>query len=193
MIRAARRDKSQYRTVRLSRTAHRILHELAQRETLTLSEVIEQYLSGVAQIPEATPAGQETLPLSLPPVTTPAPETPHVLAALSDASPQEAPGTPSPRVMKVTLYLRVENNSKFVRGKTKAREEIEQYVLSHYQMEKPEKNGWEYVLSIPYHTDEELDAIIYRDILQEAAFHADSRHCFIETDVVSLDDPDRSW
>jgi hypothetical protein len=80
-----------------------------------------------------------------------------------------------------------------VRGKKKAREEIEQYVLSHYQMEKPEQDGWEYVLSIPYHTDEELDEIIYRDILQEAAFHADMRHCFIETDVVSLDDPDRSW
>jgi hypothetical protein len=49
------------------------------------------------------------------------------------------------------------------------------------------------VLSIPYQTDEELDAIISRDILQEAAFHADMRHCFIEADVVSLDDPDRSW
>jgi hypothetical protein len=28
---------------------------------------------------------------------------------------------------------------------------------------------------------------------QEAAFHADIQHGFIEADVVSLDDPDRSW
>ena len=89
--------------------------------------------------------------------------------------------------------LRVENNSKFVRGKTKAREEIERYVLSHYHLEKPQKDGWEYVLAIPYQTDEELETIIYRDILQEAAFHADIRHCFIEADVVSLNDPDRFW
>jgi hypothetical protein len=122
-----------------------------------------------------------------------APETPHVPADLIATPSQEVPGAPPPRVMKVALYLRVENNSKFVRGKTKAREEIEQYVLSHYHLEKPRKDGWEYVLSIPYHTDEELDEIIYRDILQEAALHADIHHCFIETDVVSLNDPDWSW
>jgi hypothetical protein len=116
-----------------------------------------------------------------------------VPAAITDTPSQEAPGAPPPRVMKVALYLRVENNSKFVRGKKKAREEIEQYVLSYYQMEKPEKDGWEYVLSIPYQTDEELETIIARDILQAAALHADVRHCFIEADVVSLDDPDRSW
>jgi hypothetical protein len=51
--------------------------------------------------------------------------------------------------MKVKLWLRVENNSKFVRGKGKARDEIEQYVLSRFAMEKPDKKGWEYVLSIP--------------------------------------------
>jgi hypothetical protein len=193
VIRAARRDRSQYRTVRLSRKAHHILQEISQRETLTLSEVIEQYLSGVAQTPEAAPAEQRTLPPSPPPATALAPETPHVPAAITDTPSQEAPGAPPPRVMKVALYLRVENNSKFVRGKKKAREEIEQYVLSYYQMEKPEKDGWEYVLSIPYQTDEELETIIARDILQAAALHADVRHCFIEADVVSLDDPDRSW
>jgi hypothetical protein len=141
VIQAARLDKSQYRTVRLSRRAHRILHELSQRDTLTLSAVIEQYLSGVVQAPETPPAVQRRLPPSPHPVATPAPETPHVPAAIVDAPLQEAPETPPPRLMKVALYLRVENNSKFVRGKTKAREEIERYVLSHYQMEKPEKNG----------------------------------------------------
>jgi len=57
--------------------------------------------------------------------------------------------TPLSKVMKVKLWLRVENNSKFVRGKGKARDEIEQYVLSRFAMEKPDKKGWEYVLSIP--------------------------------------------
>jgi hypothetical protein len=45
VIRAARRDPSQYRTVRLSRNAHQILRKLAMCDKLTLSEVIERYLS----------------------------------------------------------------------------------------------------------------------------------------------------
>ena len=48
VIRAARRDLSQHRTVRLSRNAHEILGKLATRDKLTLSEVIERYLSSVA-------------------------------------------------------------------------------------------------------------------------------------------------
>jgi DNA invertase Pin-like site-specific DNA recombinase len=101
---------------------------------------------------------------------------------------------PNPlKTMKVALSLAVENNSKFVRGKNKSRAEIERYVLSHYQMEKARSDGWEYILTIPYDTDEELDRIIYDDILREAAQIADSRHGFIETDIRSLEDPDRSW
>lgn len=107
--------------------------------------------------------------------------------------PKENPPAPPPKVMKVKLWLRVENNSKFVRGKGKAREEIEQYVLSRFAMEKPDKQGWEYILSIPYTTDEELDRIIYEEIVAEAERTADLRHCFTEGDMVSVDDPDRSW
>jgi hypothetical protein len=61
------------------------------------------------------------------------------------------PFTPPPpkKIMKDRIWLRVENNSKFVRGKGKVRNEIEQFVLSHYSMEKPKKNGREYFLSIP--------------------------------------------
>ncbi|MGO9466067.1 MAG: hypothetical protein ACLQVF_18145 [Isosphaeraceae bacterium] len=103
--------------------------------------------------------------------------------------PQPAPS----KVMKVNLWLRVENNNKHIRGKTKARDQIEQWVLSHYQMTKARPDDWEYQLSIPYQTDEELDAIIYDDILAEAERIADSRHCFIEANVSAIDDPDRSW
>jgi DNA invertase Pin-like site-specific DNA recombinase len=98
-----------------------------------------------------------------------------------------------PKMMKVELYLTVENNSKFVRGKTRSREEIEDWVLSRYGMEKPHKDSHRYILTIPYQTDEELDRIIYEDILGEAHRIADVRHGFVEADVVSLDDPERSW
>ena len=96
------------------------------------------------------------------------------------------------KVLKVKLYLRVENNSKFVRGKSKARDEIERFVLSQWAMEKHE-NGVEYSLTIPYETDEELERIIERDILQEASSTADLRFCFIEADVQALDGSERSW
>jgi hypothetical protein len=66
-------------------------------------------------------------------------------------------------------------------------------VLSRYRMEKPYKDSWDYVLTIPYETDEDLDRIIYDDILAETHQIADLRNGFIEADVVAVDDPDRSW
>ena len=62
-----------------------------------------------------------------------------------------------------------------------------------YGMEKPHKDSHRYILTIPYQTDEELDRIIYEDILAEAHRIADVRNGFVEADVVSLDDPERSW
>ena len=57
VIRAARRDARQTRTVRLSTRAHARLHDLAQRAQLTLSETIERYLADVtvAPTPHDTP------------------------------------------------------------------------------------------------------------------------------------------
>ena len=95
--------------------------------------------------------------------------------------------------MQVKLWLQVENNSTFIRGKTRSRVEIEDQVLSRYQMEKPHKDRWEYVLTIPYETDEELDRILSEDILAEAHRLADLRNGFIEADVVAVADPDRRW
>jgi hypothetical protein len=60
-------------------------------------------------------------------------------------------------------------------------------------MEKSHKDSWDYVLTISYETDEDLDRIIYNDIVAEADRIADLRHGFIDADVVSADDPDRSW
>jgi predicted nuclease of restriction endonuclease-like (RecB) superfamily len=105
----------------------------------------------------------------------------------------EHPQPASSKVMKVNLWLRVENNNKHIRGKKKAREEIEDQVLSRYQMKKERPEGCDYQLTIPYETDKDLDATIYDEIIGEANSIADIRHCFIEADIVAVDDPDRSW
>ncbi len=72
----------------------------------------------------------------------------------------------------------VENNSKFVRGKGKSREEIERRVLSRFGLEEADSERGEYVLSIPYTTEEELERIIYEEIWAEEAAIADLRHFF---------------
>lgn len=89
-----------------------------------------------------------------------------------------------PKVAEVELWLRVERNSKFVRGKKKAREEIERYVLSRYNMKKKGKDSWEYTLSIPYLNQEDLEKTVY-DIYAEMERCADTRNCFIEADIVN--------
>ena len=107
--------------------------------------------------------------------------------------PQSDPPAPQPKIMKVKMWLQAENNNKFVRGKGKVREEIERFVLQRFDMHKASKDSHEYLLSIPYTTDEELDKIIYDEIWREAESIADARNCFTEGDITSLDDPDRSW
>jgi len=94
------------------------------------------------------------------------------------------------KTIMVRLWLRVENNNKYVRGKKRAREEIEQFVLRPFAMRKLDPS--EYELTIEYESEEELDRIIYRDILGEAASQADQRHCFIESDVREVG-TERSW
>jgi hypothetical protein len=47
-------------------------------------------------------------------------------------------------------------------------------------MESLDKRRGEYLLSILYTTDEELDSIIYNEIWREAESFADLRNCFTE-------------
>lgn len=89
----------------------------------------------------------------------------------------------------VTLWLRVENNSKFVRGKKRAREDIEYMVLDHYDMKK--LAACEYELTITYKDDADLDKQIH-DMLTECEHFADLRNCFTESDVRE-NGTDRSW
>lgn len=87
------------------------------------------------------------------------------------------------KVAVIEVWLSVENNSKFVRGKNQSREEIERYCFSQYDMKKTSADSWDYTLKIPHTSDEELDEII-DEIIAEASGIADSRNGFIEMDVV---------
>ena len=100
---------------------------------------------------------------------------------------------PDEKTVRLELWLRVENNSKFVRGKTRSREEIEAYLRRHFDLQKPDKDGWAYTLTVTYRTDEELDDIIYRDILGEAHSIADGRNGFVEADIREVGEQGRSW
>jgi hypothetical protein len=74
----------------------------------------------------------------------------------------------------------------------KSRDEIEEWIPSRYGMEKSHKDRYRYILTIPYHTDEEVDRISYEDVLAESYGIADLGNGFVETDIISLDDPERS-
>jgi hypothetical protein len=128
-------------------------------------------------LPKATPRALDTVPIQVDTPTT-------------SVRPDIEPDTL--RRINVELWLRVENNSTFVRGKTKARAWIEDTVLRRYDMRKPHANQSDYLLTLTYGTDAELDATIY-DILRAADQIANLHDCFIEADVRAIDGSDRSW
>jgi hypothetical protein len=97
------------------------------------------------------------------------------------------------RTLEVELRFRVENSSTYVRSNEKVRQEIEAFLLRRYAMRKPDPDGDDYLLTIPYRSEEELEDIIYDDILREAQALAVDRYCFIEADVRALDGSERSW
>jgi len=94
--------------------------------------------------------------------------------------------------IQVKLWLRVENNNKYVHGKTATRLLIEEQLLQPYQMQKPCVSSWEYILTLLYPSDEVLDSLIHT-LLYEAESLADRHNCFIEADVFALDDESCHW
>jgi len=52
------------------------------------------------------------------------------------------------------------------RDGSSVRADVKQYVLSRYQMEKLSKDGWEYPLTIPYVTDEELASSFMMSVIE---------------------------
>lgn len=78
--------------------------------------------------------------------------------------------------IQVKLYMFIENNSKFVRGKKKVRENIERNYLSQYQAQKIHKDRDDYILTIPYETEEELTETI-EELYEEMHQVAGMYHC----------------
>jgi len=80
-------------------------------------------------------------------------------------------------VAQLTLWLAVENNSPFTRGKKKAREDIESWCLSDYRPTRISER--EYALAMPYEAaaslDQQIDAL-----LVEIHRAADMRNCTAE-------------
>lgn len=92
---------------------------------------------------------------------------------------------------QIRLWLRVENNNKFIRRKKKVREHIERFCLSFYNAQKTTPNGCEYIITIPYVFDEDLDKQVW-GLIQEMDSLADMDYCFIEVDTHEIG-TDRSW
>lgn len=93
--------------------------------------------------------------------------------------------------MQLKLHMYIENNSRFVRGEKKVRENIERYHLSQYQAQKIHKDGNDYILTIPYETEEELNETI-DELYEEMNHEADIYHCYVEADIYSIDG-EKSW
>jgi DNA invertase Pin-like site-specific DNA recombinase len=97
---------------------------------------------------------------------------------------------PVQKAICVEVEFYVENNNKHVRGKKKAKEDIEMFVLRYYDMKKL-KNG-SYRLMVPYDTEQEID-INMHDIIAEMHQQADSRNCFLDYCYIREVDGERSW
>ncbi|PGK76510.1 recombinase family protein [Bacillus thuringiensis] len=93
------------------------------------------------------------------------------------------------QVAKIRMWLRIENNNKFVRGKSKVRKEVEQYLRYDFNMEMNSSN--EYVFFVPYKDMDDLTKQV-EDIICEIANTADWRNCFIEADTY-CDELDLYW
>jgi hypothetical protein len=67
-----------------------------------------------------------------------------------------------------------------VRGKKRTRQNIEEYHLRHYGMQKL-RDG-EYELTFCYQDDADLDDQVH-DLLRDISHEAELRYCFIEADM----------
>jgi len=93
------------------------------------------------------------------------------------------------KIATIKMWLRIENNSKFVSGKGKVRKEVEQYLRDHFNMEV--SLSGEYEFYVPYVTKESLTQYV-EEIICEISSDASLRNCFIEADA-SCDELDLYW
>ena len=93
------------------------------------------------------------------------------------------------KIATILLTLRIENNSKFVRGKKRTIEHVENLYLERYNAKR--RPSGDYELKIPYDTDEDLDEVVH-ELLSDIACDADDRHCFSESEA-RMKDTERYW
>lgn len=74
----------------------------------------------------------------------------------------------------------MENNSKFVRGRKRAKENIERYCLKPFGVKRLESGNYE--LTVTYQSDDELDKALH-DLMSEITQEAKMRNCFIEAEA----------
>jgi len=91
--------------------------------------------------------------------------------------------------MHTFLWYDYETFDKFVRGKKRAKENIEHYCLEEYNAKRMPSG--EYELKVPHRSDEDLDKVI-DELLGDIASEADDRNCFSESEAC-LDGTDRQW
>jgi integrase len=103
--------------------------------------------------------------------------------------PEPTAQTSEKKTAVVELCLRVENNNKFVRGKKRARADIENYHLRLYGMRKV--GACDYELTFSYTDDTDLDQQVCA-LLRDISNEAELRYCFIEADAHEKDG-ERSW
>lgn len=97
------------------------------------------------------------------------------------------------KFLKAELWLVIENNSSHVRGKKKAKQTIELFVLKKYNSQKEKGRDWVYTLKIPYQTEEQLEQEM-DSILTKIHHNADLYNCFVQDCVISdLNNEDRTW
>lgn len=107
----------------------------------------------------------------------------------SNASAVEGRGIDQSKVATIVLILRIENNSKFVRGKKRTIEHIESFYFDEYETRR--LSSGEYELKIPYDTDKDLDETV-NELLSDIALDANDRHCFSESEA-RMEGTDRYW
>ena len=105
--------------------------------------------------------------------------------AVASQTPQQ------PKKLEAHLWLSVTNNSKFVRGMSRVRKEIEDAILYPYDAKKLKDDGQEYHLTIPYQNDADLDSMI-NDLFIEMETMADERNCSTEA-IIKDRNSDRQW
>lgn len=95
------------------------------------------------------------------------------------------------KIAILEVWLSVENNSKFVRGKKKVREDIELDWQINYEMQKTYPDSWDYILKVSYPSEKELEETV-NGLISEAHSLADLRNCFVEMDVCEKQ-LDKQW